>query len=195
MLNSEIGYLHMGELVAKDIPTAMKEVLNSKGLIVDLREYPKPTTHAVAAYLKPERSHYALMTYPDLSYPGVFRPKFPWKSGSKNNKDYYKGKVVVLVNEGTMSAGEFSAMNFKTAPNVTVMGSQTAGADGNIVYIPFPGGFKASMSGLGVYYPNGHETQRIGIVPDIEVKPTIAGIQKDEDEVLNRAIQFITSGK
>ncbi|GGK84554.1 S41 family peptidase [Rufibacter glacialis] len=195
MLNAEVGYLHMGNLVAKDVSTAMKEVLHSKGLVVDLREYPTPITHAVAAYLKPERSHYALMTYPDLSYPGVFRPNYPWKSGSKNNKNHYQGKVVVLVNEGTMSAGEFSAMNLQTAPNVTIMGSQTAGADGNIVYIPFPGGYKASMSGLGVYYPDGRETQRIGIVPDIEVKPTIAGMQRGEDEVLQRAIQFITSGK
>ena len=42
---------------------------------------------------------------------------------------------------------------FQLAPNVIVIGSQTAGADGNITYIDFPGEFRASLSGLGVYYP------------------------------------------
>ncbi|MFB9861688.1 S41 family peptidase [Rufibacter immobilis] len=195
LLPGKVGYLDLSNLVAKEVNTAMKNIWDTKGIILDLREYPKPVSHAVAAYLKAERSHYAYLTYPDLSYPGVFRPNSPWKSGSKNKRDNYKGKVVLLINEGTMSAGEFATMNFQTAPNVVTIGSQTAGADGNIVYIPFPGGFKASMSGLGVYYPSGRETQRIGIVPDIEVKPTIAGTRRGEDEVLNRALQYIETGK
>jgi hypothetical protein len=32
-------------------------------------------------------------------------------------------------------------------------------------------------------------------VPDIEVKPTILGIQQGKDEVLERALQFIKTGK
>jgi C-terminal processing protease CtpA/Prc len=47
------------------------------------------------------------------------------------------------------------------------------------------------ISGIGVYYPDGRETQRIGIVPDIEVKPTIEGIKNGKDEVLEKAIEFI----
>ena len=39
------------------------------------------------------------------------------------------------------------------------------------------------------------ETQRIGIIPDIEAKPTIKGIQEGRDEVLERAILFIENGK
>jgi len=29
------------------------------------------------------------------------------------------------------------------------------------------------ISGIGVYYPDGTETQRIGIIPDIELRPTL----------------------
>jgi len=47
------------------------------------------------------------------------------------------------------------------------------------------------ISGIGVYYPDGRETQRIGIVPDIELKPTIEGIKKGQDEVLQKAIEII----
>ena len=44
---------------------------------------------------------------------------------------------------------------------------------------------------IGVYYPDGKETQRIGIVPDIEIKPTIAGIRSGRDELLEKAIELI----
>jgi C-terminal processing protease CtpA/Prc len=47
------------------------------------------------------------------------------------------------------------------------------------------------ISGIGVYYPDGTETQRIGIVPDIEVKPTIQGVKDKRDELLEMAIKII----
>jgi C-terminal processing protease CtpA/Prc len=47
------------------------------------------------------------------------------------------------------------------------------------------------ISGLGVYYPDGTETQRVGIVPDIIIKPTIKGIKEGKDEVLEKAIEII----
>ena len=50
------------------------------------------------------------------------------------------------------------------------------------------------ISGIGVYYPDGEETQRIGIVPDIEVKPTVEGIRTGRDELLERAIEEILKG-
>ncbi|WP_157802129.1 hypothetical protein [Flavobacterium sp. 1] len=51
------------------------------------------------------------------------------------------------------------------------------------------------MSGIGVYYPDRRETQRIGIIPDIEVKPALLSIQQGKDEVLERAIKFVETGK
>jgi C-terminal processing protease CtpA/Prc len=42
-----------------------------------------------------------------------------------------------------------------------------------------------------VYYPDKRPTQRIGIVPDIEAKPTITGIEAGRDEVLEVGIQHI----
>ena len=102
---------------------------------------------------------------------------------------------MILVNETSQSQAEYTAMALRTAPGAVVMGSQTAGADGNISYVPFPGGFSSPFSGIGIFYPNGKETQGIGIVPDIEVKPTQQGLRSGKDEVLERAIRFITEGK
>lgn len=107
------------------------------------------------------------------------------------NKDYYKGKVCILVDGISVSSAEFHAMAYRTAPKATVIGSTTAGADGNISQILLPGGIRTAISGIGVYYPDGRETQRVGIVPDIEVRPTIAGIKAGRDEVLEKAIEII----
>ena len=68
--------------------------------------------------------------------------------------------------------------HFRAAPNATVIGSTTAGADGNVSEIYLPGGIYTMISGIGIYYPDGGETQRIGIVPDIEIHPTIEGIKR-----------------
>ena len=47
------------------------------------------------------------------------------------------------------------------------------------------------ISGIGVFYPDHRPTQRIGIVPDVESKPTLAGIKAGRDEVLETAIRQI----
>ena len=47
------------------------------------------------------------------------------------------------------------------------------------------------ISGIGVFYPDKLPTQRVGIIPDVEVKPTIAGIRAGRDEVLEEALRQI----
>lgn len=44
------------------------------------------------------------------------------------------------------------------------------------------------ISGIGVFYPDKRPMQRVGIVPDVEVRPTIAGIHAGRDEVLEEAV-------
>ena len=76
-------------------------------------------------------------------------------------------------------------------PGAVVLGSTTAGAEGNVSTIPLPGNKRSLISGIGVFYPDERPTQRIGIVPDIELKPTIAGIREGRDELVEAAIRII----
>jgi C-terminal processing protease CtpA/Prc len=82
-------------------------------------------------------------------------------------------------------------MALRLAPKATVLGSTTAGADGNVSRLFLPGSVMTMISGIGVYYPDGTETQRIGIVPDIKMEPTIEGIKAGKDELLEKAIELI----
>ena len=50
---------------------------------------------------------------------------------------------------------------------------------------------KSMFSGLGVFYPDKRPTQRIGIIPDIEVRRTRTGIRDGRDELIEAAIEFI----
>jgi C-terminal processing protease CtpA/Prc len=76
-------------------------------------------------------------------------------------------------------------------PGAVVIGSTTAGADGNVSQIPLPGGYRTMISGLGVFYPDMRPTQRVGIVPDIVVSPTIEGVKAGKDELVDAAIRHI----
>jgi C-terminal processing protease CtpA/Prc len=73
-------------------------------------------------------------------------------------------------------------MALRTAQENKVIGSQTAGADGNVTVIALPDGVRTVFTGLGVYYPDGTATQRIWIVPDIETRATLAGLRAGLDE-------------
>ena len=101
---------------------------------------------------------------------------------------HFAGAVVILVDETTLSQAEYTAMALRAAPNTVVVGSTTAGADGNISPVPLPGDVRAVISGIGVFYPDGTPTQRVGIVPDIEVRVTIEGIRANRDEVLEAGV-------
>jgi C-terminal processing protease CtpA/Prc len=100
----------------------------------------------------------------------------------------YGGSIVILVDESSQSQAEYTAMAFRSAPNAHVVGSTTAGADGNVSPIVLPGGLRTLISGIGVFYPDRRPTQQLGIVPDLVVRPTIAGIRQGRDEVLEAGV-------
>ena len=98
---------------------------------------------------------------------------------------------LTIVNEETQSQAKFTSPAFRAGDNTTIIGSTTAGADGNAQKFSLPGGIITSISTIGVYYPDGTENQRVGIVPDIEIKPAIKGIKEKRDELLEKAIEII----
>ncbi|NKI28322.1 peptidase S41 [Arenibacter sp. 6A1] len=189
IFDGNIGYVNLGRLTIKEVPKVMKALESMKAIIFDIRNYPQATLFSISNYITSNKSDFYKLLLPNLDYPGQFIWGHTGKAG--NNKLKYTGTVVLLVSEKTQSHAEFTTMCLQTGDNVTTIGSQTAGADGNISRFDTVGGFKTQMSGLGIFYPDGTETQRVGIRIDIEVKPTIDGIKQGRDEVLEKAMEFI----
>jgi C-terminal processing protease CtpA/Prc len=191
LIGKDIAYINNGSLKIKYLPALWEKVRNTKGLIIDIRNYPSEfPIYELSLYLMPDSTPFVKFTNGSITTPGLFTFRGTVSVG-KDNKDYYPGKVCILVNEISVSSAEFHAMAYRAAPGATVIGSTTAGADGNVSSFGLPGGIGTGISGIGVYYPDGRETQRVGIVPDIEIKPTIEGIKNGRDELLEKAIEII----
>ena len=192
IFDGNIGYIDMKVLSVKDVPMVMKKLENTKAIIFDIRNYPKTTMRYIETFITSKRQKFYKPLEPNINYPG----KFVWKRGTsfgKNQELPYKGKLVALVNEYSQSYAEFVTMAFQTADNLTTIGSQTSGADGNVSRFEMVGGYKTQMSGIGIFYPDGTETQRKGVKIDIEIKPTLKGMIEGKDEVLDKAIEFLNN--
>ena len=172
----------------------MQEFKETEGLIVDLRQYPSAElAYSLSAYLKEIPSPFAILTLPSQIAAGTMLKK-EVQSGMvvpEQESYYYQKPVVVLINEESQSKAEFTTMSLRTGDNVTVLGSNSIGADGNIAYLPLLNDHKITFTSLGVYTPEMGQTQRVGITPDIEVHPTVEGIKEGRDELMEAAIAYL----
>ncbi len=192
MLNDDIGYITLKNIKPEDISEIKKQFANTKGIVIDIRNYPSTfVPFSLGGFFVSELTPFVKFTKGNVNNPGEFTFTETIKIPSQEST--YKGKVIVLVNELSQSQAEYTTMAFRAGNNTTVIGSTTAGADGNVSAIPLPGGMRTMISGIGVYYPDGTETQRVGIIPDIKVLPTIVGVREGRDELLEKAIEVINS--
>ncbi len=190
MMENNIGYVTLQSITEDDIPKIKEEFKDTKGMIIDIRNYPSSfVPFSLGSFFVSTSTPFVKFTNGNIDNPGEFT--FTDNIEIPNEGETYKGKLVVLVNELSQSQAEYTAMAFRAGDNTTIIGGTTAGADGNVSTIMLPGGLRTMISGIGVYYPDGGETQRIGIVPDIEVTPTIEGIRAGRDELLEKAIEVI----
>jgi C-terminal processing protease CtpA/Prc len=189
-LSKEIAYLKLSSVKVADVPGYIESAKATRGLIVDIRNYPSEfVVFALGSLLVRQVTPFVVFTFGDVSNPGAFHAILPVTLAP--GVPHYDGKVAILVDETTQSQAEYTTMALGSSPNAIVVGSTTAGADGNVSDIPLPGGFQTAISGLGVFYPDGSPTQRVGIRVDVKVLPTVAGIREGRDEVLESAIHQI----
>ncbi|NIF04310.1 hypothetical protein F3J23_02555 [Chryseobacterium sp. Tr-659] len=186
--SKQTGYVNMGVLEKNDIDEMYSNLKSAKSIIFDLRNYPRQTIRPLSTLFLPQTTVYYQFTLPETNYPGKFYSK--QNSIGRKNTEYYKGNVIVLVDESTQSQAETTVMMFKQHPKAKIIGSNTSGANGDVISFKIAG-LSTRFSGLGAYYPDGRETQRIGIIPDILVKPSLEGLKSGKDEVLERALEHI----
>jgi len=190
-LSEDVAYLKLSSIKAADVRRYIDDAAGTKGLIIDIRNYPSEfVVFALGQLLVDRPAPFARFTRGDLSNPGAFH----WDSQPTTlvpETPHYSGEVVILVDEVSQSQAEYTTMAFRIAPGAKVVGSTTAGADGNVSQIPLPGGTNSMISGIGVFYPDKKPTQRLGILADVEAHPTIAGIRDGRDEVLEEAVRQI----
>lgn len=191
IINDSIGYLYAGNFYSKNLENIKTKLHKTSGLIIDLRCYPSDfMPFTIGNYIKSSYSSFVSYTTTSLNHLGYFENKGLINNGNGIG-DKYKNKVIVLVNEYTQSSAEYTVMALQSAENVTVIGSTTAGTDGNMSKIMLPGGIETNFSGIGIFYPDKSPTQQVGVKIDMIIRPTIKGIINGIDEILSMAIKIL----
>ena len=195
ILEGNIGLINPELLKDNDVDGVIKEFSETDGMIIDLRQYPSyQAAWLIQGEITDEGSKTAyLQLNPVGYYPGAYSVR-DFEAGS--SLPGYQGKysdrpVVVIIDEQTMSMPEFFTMIYRTNENVTILGNPSAGCDGERRGFLMPDGNTVYFTVMGILTPDGGQTQRIGLTPDIQVYPTIEGIKEGRDELMEAAVAYI----
>lgn len=181
-----IGIVDMARLQVNQLDDMLTNLASTDAIVFDLRNYPNGTVWGLLDRLFPQPRPVASFDQPDFNDPGNFERTNIALGGRQPSG--YTGRVMIVVNEVTLSQAEYSAMLLQAYGDTITIGSQTQGADGNITAVSLPLSSQAQFSGLGVFYPDGRATQRIGIVPDIHVTPSRDDLIAGRDVVMQTAL-------
>lgn len=191
-----IGYINISNLTCKDEQDLENFLASCDKLIIDLRSY--PAEYDVLHKLLPtfffsQAREAAEVLLPQAHRPGGFiRTTVSTRKTSEPDK-LYKGKLVLLVNAHSQSMSEYFTMFLQTIPGSVTIGSQTAGADGDVTRIQLPYA-SFNITGAGICYPDGTNTQRNGVKIDKVVEPSAEGMIRGVDEQLQEAIDYLQGG-
>lgn len=196
ILPGNIGYADLDRMTLEMMDEMFEKFKDTRGIIFDVRGYPNGAffwfltprltekQNVPAALLEtPIISQFSPMPSTEAAYQ-LIQPAQP-------GKWIYKGKTVMLIDERSISRSEHTGLFFRAANGTKFIGSPTSGADGEVTTFSVPGAVTIGFSGQSVRFPDGKQLQRIGLVPDIPVKPTIKGIREERDEPLEKAIQYL----
>ncbi len=197
-------YADLSRLTVAGIEPLLAKLKDARGLVLDMRGYP---TEPVGFYLPPR------LNTKKARYGAAFQRRLVSDDGSPragnhaessfaflqplmpSSREPYRGKVVMLIDERTQSAAEHACLGIEAACGPAFIGSHTSGANGDVTTLVLPGGITVMFTGHDVRHADGRQLQRIGVVPHIEVAPTLRGVREGRDEVLERAVRFLKEGK
>jgi C-terminal processing protease CtpA/Prc len=200
VLEDDIGYCDLERLTLGEVDAMLERLEETRAIVFDLRGYPQGTAWALAPRLNVKGAKYGAafrrMLVSGGSSSQLGEPSFAFLQPlPPGDKWKYKGKTVTLIDERAISQSEHTGLFLEAACATAFIGSPTAGANGDVTRLTLPGGLVVGFTGYDVRHVDGRQLQRVGLVPHVEVRPTLAGIRAGQDEVLARALQYVRAGK
>lgn len=196
-LEDDRFYVNLAEMTDESMAELIPQLAKSNGVIFDLRGYPKKLGYEFFGhFLQREDQYQNWMKVMAAQAPNgslIVASEHDWRPYIEPATPKVTAPAIFLVGPRTMSYAE-SITGLVKANNLGVLvGSQTAGANGNYLPIDLPGGFATQFTGMVVFGPDGKPFHGEGISPDIHVVPTIQGLAQGRDEVRERAIAVLAS--
>lgn len=185
-------YVHLSLMPWKELQKKLPEMAKAKTVIFDLRGYPKDENgSSILAHLIQSPEHSKWMQKQRIILPDHERTA--WDSMGWNvspARPHIGGKVFFLTDDSAISYAE-SVMGYVKGQHLaTIIGEPTAGANGDINYVPLPDGYTFSFTGLKATTHNGAQHFMKGIQPDVIVRKTVKGIREGRDELLEKALEL-----
>ena len=200
VLPGNIGYADLDRLTVPQVDEMFEKFKGCPAIIFDDRGYPQGTAWQIAPRLTDKTDVVGAMfkrhdpMSPDLPNGELFNSEevttFLQRLPS-TDKIHYHGRAVLLIDERTISQAEHTGLFFEAANGTKFIGSPTQGANGDVTNLSVPGGIYVRFSGQGVWHADGRQLQRVGLQPDVEVHPTLAGIRAGKDEILDKVVEYL----
>lgn len=163
----------------------LPQLAAAPAVVFDVRGYPRDAGRRLLPHLlkAPDRDRW--MHVPCIVEP--FGRVAAWQSRGWDlapAAPHLASKAVFLADARSISYGE-SVMGYVEAYGLgTIVGSATAGTNGNVNTFSVPSGMAITFTGMRVTRHDGSAFHLLGVQPDVPVEPTVAGIKAGRDEVL-----------
>lgn len=188
-LNDSVAYWHLASAKQDNVESFYRQVCNAQYIILDLRCYPYPSSfRELSKCFIPKTENFSYIVYPDSQRPGEFKyVAGPQHLGSEH---YYKGNVILLVDNQTESFSEYLCMMLQKNPKAITVGTSSSGANGNVHLYEFPGGVMTFLTGLGVLDSNYSPMNGRGVKIDVPILFDANTIPANVDPYLSKAIEL-----
>jgi hypothetical protein len=187
-----LWYVDLTRAGMADVTSKLDALARARGVVFDVRGYPTDAGAGILPHLldAPETDrwmHVAKIVGPFHEAAGWF----DFGCDVKPAAPHLAGRVVFLTDGGAISYAE-SVMGYVADRHLgTIVGSPTAGTNGNVASFVTPTGFRVSFTGMRVTRHDGRSPHHlVGVQPDVALAPTLAGVRAGRDEVLERGMQL-----
>ncbi len=194
-LGGGIVYVDLTRLTQGAATRALSQLEAAKGIIFDMRGYPaSPAAFTLLAHLSDTTLSTAPYGLPVVTVPDHRATQFIDDSAQlPAQAPRFTSNVAWLINaNGTVSQAESVLSMVEGYKLGTLVGTPSAGADGDVVELALPGGYRIRWTGLRVTKFDGSPLWGVGVTPDVRVERTMAGVASKQDEILQRALAMVT---
>jgi C-terminal processing protease CtpA/Prc len=190
-LSPGIWYVDLTRANLAQVQPMIGRLARATGVVFDVRGYPTDAGARILPHLMeaPEQDRWMHVA----KLVGPFGQAAGWQSVGWNLKPVsprFAGRIVFMTDGGAISYAE-SVMGYVGDRRLgTIVGSPTAGTNGNVAVFDVPGGFRIAFTGMKVTRHDGRSAHHlVGVRPDIPVEPTLASLRAGRDAVLERAVE------
>jgi Peptidase family S41 len=192
ILPGNVGYADLQRLTIAEVDATLKRFAPTRAIVFDLRGYPKGTAWRLAPHLTAGTVRAALFHTPVRRTPiGADSGELQYRDQTRDFDQLIKAAppryakpVVVVIDARAISQAEHTGLYLAASAHARFVGQPTMGANGDVTGFYLPGGIRANFTGQAVEHPDGRQLQRVGLIPDVPVAPTLRGVRAGEDELL-----------